>query len=236
MNSTSRSAPVNDGPSGSTFILIPSEVASDTKLSPGSKLLYGAILSLSKASWGSCKARNATLARMVGLSVIQVRRLLQVLEERHLIERVMAGTAREEIRAVYQIDARLRIKMMQGDVSKRCRGPHQNDAPDKTSRVEKRKDSAVGPAVPQAAGPPASKKAPGRPPEPSAATPPANPTSPSHGSPKGLLGDREGVRATYRSFGWEIQSDGSLAVRGGFSEGREPTPAMELARRKFWNT
>jgi hypothetical protein len=140
------------------FLMLPGDIASDVTLSPGAKLLYGAILSLSKASWGSCKARNETLARMVGLSVIQVRRLLQALEERGLIERIMAGTVREEIRAMYQIDARLSIKTIQGGASKRCGVQHQIDAPDKTSQVEKKEESASVRTGPQAARPSASEE------------------------------------------------------------------------------
>ena len=107
--------------------MLPLEVAADPNLSPGAKILFAVILTLTKGAWGRCCARNEKLAEMTGLSVIQTRRLLQDLEKRGLISRVMEGTRRCEIQVtwtpdqMHQNDTRPCIKMIQG--------VHQFDAP-----------------------------------------------------------------------------------------------------------
>src|SRR4051794_38144251 len=68
--------------SESPFAMVPLEIAADRDLSPGAKLLFGVILSLTKGPWGKCFARNETLAEMTGLCVKQVLRLLRDLEKR----------------------------------------------------------------------------------------------------------------------------------------------------------
>lgn len=122
---------------GFTFLMVPDAVAADPDLSPGAKLLFGAILSLSRSKLGRCVASNECLARMTGLSVVQVRRLLAILEGRGLIARVMDNHERVEIRVEWsqggrikmmhpaspgadQIDAGSSPAMMQGDASIRC--------------------------------------------------------------------------------------------------------------------
>src|SRR4051794_5347978 len=81
-----------------TFVMVPSGIAEYPDLYPGAKLLCGAICSLSKSQLGRCIAGNECLARMTGLSVVQVRRLLATLEGRGLIAGVMDNHERVEIR------------------------------------------------------------------------------------------------------------------------------------------
>lgn len=80
------------------FCMVPLEIAADPDLSPGAKLLFGVILTLTKGAWGRCCARNEKLAEMTGLCVEQVRRLLRDLEDRDLIARIMEGNQRIEIK------------------------------------------------------------------------------------------------------------------------------------------
>lgn len=126
----------------SPFAMLPLEIAADADLSPGAKVLFAVILTLTKGAWGRCCARNEKLAEMTGLSVIQTRRLLQDLEKRRLISRVMDHTRRVEIQVtwtpgkVHQNDAGGCITMMQGQ--------GQIDAPDEISN-EMTQDSASRP-------------------------------------------------------------------------------------------
>jgi hypothetical protein len=66
---------------------IPSPVAERTDISPGTKLVFGAIQALCLASRGQCDASVAYLAKKTGLSVKQVRRALVILEDNVLIVR-----------------------------------------------------------------------------------------------------------------------------------------------------
>lgn len=78
-------------PSSPPFAMLPLEVAADPDLSPGAKILFAVILTLTRGAWGRCRACNEKLAEMTGLCVEQVRRLLRDLETRELIARVMEG-------------------------------------------------------------------------------------------------------------------------------------------------
>jgi len=78
--------------------MVPLEIAADPNLSPGAKILFAVILTLTKGAWGRCCARNEKLAEMTGLCVEQVRRLLRDLEDRDLIARIMEGNQRIEIK------------------------------------------------------------------------------------------------------------------------------------------
>jgi hypothetical protein len=78
------------------FIMVPDAVAADRQLSQGAKMLFGVILTYARR--GHCYAGNETLAARAGMSKIQARRLLKILEGRGLIIRDMRGKAREEIR------------------------------------------------------------------------------------------------------------------------------------------
>lgn len=110
------------------FAMIPDRIMADRELSPGAKLLFGAIFSSTRR--GRCYAGNEALAGKCGLSVIQTRRLLAVLESRGLIIRDLNGKSRAEIRVPTscikkmqtddQIDAGACIKMMQDHASNRC--------------------------------------------------------------------------------------------------------------------
>jgi|GEM_PF-5612179 len=80
------------------FCMVPLEIAADPNLSPGAKILFAVILTLTKGAWGRCCARNEKLAEMTGLCVEQVRRLLRDLEDRDLIARIMEGNQRIEIK------------------------------------------------------------------------------------------------------------------------------------------
>lgn len=95
------------------FVMLPDAVAADRKLSGHAKVLFAVILTYARR--GHCYAGNETLATRSGMSKIQVRRLLAILEGRGLIVRDLRGKIREEIKVPL-----LCIKMMQG--------MHQNDA------------------------------------------------------------------------------------------------------------
>ena len=110
----------SENASSQPFAMLPLEVAADPDLSPGAKILFAMILTLTKGAWGRCCARNEKLAEMTGLSVIQTRRLLQDLEKHRFISRTMEGTRRCEIQVtwtpdrVHQNDTGPCIKMIQG--------------------------------------------------------------------------------------------------------------------------
>ena len=74
-------------PTTSTFLNIPAPVAERKDISPGTKLVFGAIQALCLASRGQCDASDAYLARKTGLSVKQVRRALVILKDKTLIVR-----------------------------------------------------------------------------------------------------------------------------------------------------
>jgi hypothetical protein len=78
------------------FLAIPDAIARDDDLSSGAKLLFGTIFSLSMTA-RHCYAWNSNLARRIGLSVKQVKRLLIELERRGLIERRVDANQRSEI-------------------------------------------------------------------------------------------------------------------------------------------
>jgi hypothetical protein len=79
------------------FLMVPDAIASRKDLSPGGKLLFGVILSLSRARDRSCWLCNASLAERTGLCLKQVKRLLGELEGLSLIDRRMHGQHRIEI-------------------------------------------------------------------------------------------------------------------------------------------
>jgi hypothetical protein len=83
------------------FIAIPNEVARDKRLPHGLKLLFGAILSLSRCSLGRCTASNETLATMTAQSARNVERGLPVLERLRYIHRVMRSGVSREIRITW---------------------------------------------------------------------------------------------------------------------------------------
>jgi hypothetical protein len=70
-----------------TFLNIPSPVAERADLSPGTKLVFGAIQALCLASRGQCDASVAYLAKKTGLSIKQVGRALVILKDKALIVR-----------------------------------------------------------------------------------------------------------------------------------------------------
>ena len=76
---------------------IPKEVMADKSLTPGEKLIFGVILSLSRGRWGVCAARNEVLAESTGLCVKQVLRGLRRLEGAGLIARVIDDHRRIKI-------------------------------------------------------------------------------------------------------------------------------------------
>src|SRR3954452_6149669 len=78
------------------FAMLPDVIAADRELSPGAKILFAVIFS--SARRGHCFASNETLAARCGLSVIQTRRLLAILEGKGLIVRDLNGKSRDEIR------------------------------------------------------------------------------------------------------------------------------------------
>jgi hypothetical protein len=110
------------------FAMLPDVIAADRELSGNAKVLFSIILS--SARRGHCYASNENLADRCGMSVIQVRRLLKVLEDRELIVRDLNSKDRDEIRVPMtcikmmqvadQNDAGTGIKMMQVPASKRC--------------------------------------------------------------------------------------------------------------------
>jgi hypothetical protein len=97
-------APKSPPESGSTgpFAMVPMAIMSDPDLSPGAKLLFGVILSLTKGPWARCFASNEALGKMTGLSVTHVRRMLRDLEQRGMISRVVEGNCRLEIKVVWK--------------------------------------------------------------------------------------------------------------------------------------
>ena len=97
---------------------------------------------------------------MTGLSVIHVRRLLAILEEREMISRVMENFRRVEILVtwtpvkMHHPDAGGCIKTMQGGASSEPRGVHQDDAPDETTQETTEETNPGGCASPQESRPP----------------------------------------------------------------------------------
>jgi hypothetical protein len=110
------------------FTMIPDRIMADTELTPGARLLFGAIFTSCRR--GRCYAGNEALATRAGLSVIQVRRQLAILEGRGLIVRELNGKSRAEIRVpaacikkmqgTDQIDTKACIGMTQEHASNRC--------------------------------------------------------------------------------------------------------------------
>lgn len=99
-----------------TFVAIPSEVAADADLSPGAKLLFGCIYSLSMSP-ARCVQSNESLARRISMSVKQVKRMIVELEGRNLIARKYGKTPFER----YELEVKWRPNSLKMRPAKRIK-------------------------------------------------------------------------------------------------------------------
>jgi hypothetical protein len=99
------------------FLMVPLQIARAKSLSPGAKLLFGAIYSLWHLPNG-CHCTNETLAVRIGLSARHVKRLMKELENEELIVRTLKNHGESLIEVVWRgKKIRLRDKKSEGTKS-----------------------------------------------------------------------------------------------------------------------
>jgi Helix-turn-helix domain len=144
--------PVKSDAAPFTFLMLPDAIAADPDLYPGAKILFAAILSLSRSRLGRCVASNEYLAKMTGLSVKQTKRLLVALEGRGLIARVMENHERLEIRITSLGGGSPKMSLgtvegepqdVPGDSPKMAPGAGTSWGPEITSEKSEREESGV---------------------------------------------------------------------------------------------
>jgi len=97
------------------FLMIPLAVARDRELSFGAKVLFGAIYSLAHLPDG-CHCTKEDLASRIGMSLRNIQRLFQELEQREWISRTIKHRGRSDIRVLWRPRAvRVSDKVSRGD-------------------------------------------------------------------------------------------------------------------------
>jgi len=86
--------------SGGYYAVIPADVRYDAGLTPNAKLLYGELTALSDKK-GYCWATNEHFARLYGLSISTISRIMSQLEKRGYIRCEMAATEKGSERRIY---------------------------------------------------------------------------------------------------------------------------------------